>query len=235
VLKCALRCIMHRLPLELREVVWEYRMRADGAFTDPYDFIPVDYCFTRKYDPACPKFLHPLCFVSMSTKKETFGVFIRNCRFLLKSIAANNFLRAFLASVENGTEMVQELLFGRFDQFTNFTNGILNPTNSDLELAVACRGLRRIRLTFRKTGLGKYVREEIGDVENFLEHTVDQLIAKYRLSRLLDCASLQEIHWDVSHFGDGPTPVSQRLADRIKAEVAGRNHPLECKVTWRRS
>lgn len=106
VLKCALWCILYRLPMELREVVWECRMRADGAFTDPYGFIPVDYCLTRKDNPACPRFLHPLCFVSLSTKRETFGVFIRNCRFLLTSIAVNNFLRAFLASVEEGTEQV---------------------------------------------------------------------------------------------------------------------------------
>lgn len=61
---------------------------------------------------------------------------------------------------------------------------------------------------------------------------IDQLIAKYRLDRLLDFASLQEIHWDGIQFGDGPALVLQRLADRIEAEFAGRNHELGCKVKW---
>lgn len=104
------------------------RMRTGGYFTDPYNFILVDHCVTGRDDSTYPQFLHRLCFVSKYIKKETFGVSIRICRFQLRSIATNNFLRALLTSVENGAQ-ISELHVGLFDQFSNFSNGTRNPTN----------------------------------------------------------------------------------------------------------
>jgi hypothetical protein len=216
--------ILAKLPTEIREIVWEAYMRAEGVF----DVFRIDIRESVKLDDNTkrPRFLPALCSMSILTESEIIGVFMRNSKFMIASIHDNVFFRKFIASVRNGPAHVRELHLDFFDFFPDYevTTGKRIPVNSDLELALACHGLHTLRLAFRTRNLR--------DSSTGTPKTVEELVGKYRLRRLLDCEKLRKIHLYGRYRYDGPMQVLRDLADWVTAEFEKQDHRVECVVTW---
>lgn len=149
--------ILVKLPLEIREMIWEAYMRAHGIFMIYRIYIRDSVRMTD--DPVRPRFLPPLRTISNSTWDKIIGVFMRNSPTMITSIHDNVYFRKLIAGIENGPAHVRELHFEYFGFFPNYTkDGERIPVNSDLELAVDCKGLQTLRLNFpdsQLTALGQ--------------------------------------------------------------------------------
>lgn len=224
--------ILVALPPEIRELIWETRMRDAGDFrfcVDIRDSVKMGDSAKR------PWFLPQLCFFSNATKDEIIAVFMRNSVFMIASIHDNRFFREFIASVLDGPKHVRELHFDFFDCFPDYDKeGNKIALNSDLELAVHCTGLSTIRMTFARWRLQVEECDEENEQDADRDRTVAVLVEKYRLRRLLDCGNLRKIHW-AGRYGYGwPVRVLTDLANWVEAEFAKKNHRVETIVTWGR-
>jgi hypothetical protein len=87
-------------------------------------------------------------------------------------------------------------------------------------------------LKFGRRFLG--VEKEDDDTKQavYHPHTVQQIVSKYRLRRLFDCARLRNIYWAGRTNGVASVQLLQDLADWVEAEFASRNHEVACVVTW---
>jgi hypothetical protein len=210
-----------QLPVEIRELVWEASMRADNNIRPSPDASMHVYWVYPGNGSMNPHFLPQVCLVSKSMRDETIGVFMRNTMFAIPSIVGNQFFRQLIATVKDGSKHVRALFFPNFDFFPDKdrVTGERIEKNSDLELAVDCLGLRKVRMKF---GL------------RHLHFSVQELLEKYRLRRLLDCENLETVHLDGKDYGYCMAPeVLDHLADWIKAEFASKNREVNCFVTWR--
>jgi hypothetical protein len=225
------------LPIEIREVIWEFAMR--GTFNPitrskynnrGYLITPIEI---RDYkglpnDAARPFFLPSVCRVSRLTMSETIGVFVRGSEFLIASFIDNRFLDRFLQTMSKGYEAIRSVHFAFFDCFPS---GF--PQNSDLELVVRCTGLRTIKITFHATRLITWVLE--GDYDDGLTsypRPVDEMWSHYKFDRLLDCMNLQNII--IQRKGrtiDAALKASENLGERIKAEYT-QKHQRSLNVTY---
>jgi hypothetical protein len=209
-----------QLPIEIRESIWEASMRADNKIRLTSDASMHIYWVYRGDDSMNPVFLPRVCHVSKSMRDETIGVFMRNTMFAIPSIVGNQFFRQFIATVKDGSNHVRALFFPNFDFFPDKdrVTGERIEKNSDLELAVDCLGLRKVRMTF---GL------------RHLRASVEELVEQYRLRRLLDCENLNTVHLDGKHYGYVPPDKLDELADWIQAAFASNNRQVNCFATWR--
>jgi hypothetical protein len=225
--------ILEKVPQEIREMIWEASLRAEGG--PSYGSTFIRNCLWGGSDLADPRFLPRLCFLSKSTKDEIAGVFMRSQVFYISSIRDNTFFRKSIASVKDGAKHVRELHFLNFDFFPNNdrVTGERIPTNSDLELAVDCYGLHTVKLTMGRRFLGANWWDNDTQQYVWRPQTVANLVEKYRLRRLLDCKKLRKICWDGKTNGNGSVQVLQDLAEWVEAEFAAKNHHVECVVTWR--
>lgn len=219
--------ILERLSPEIRDKVWEFCMRAEEAY--PYINLRAYSRSSRAQDPP---FLPAVCFTSKSTRDETVAAFIRCNAFRIFSIFDNSFLSEFLASTEYGPRQVRELVFRNFDFFPDYDRDTDEwiPVNSDLELAVHCTGLRTLRITLGRRFLGTSVFKD--SILTYQPHSIDMLVTKYRLRRLLDCHHLDKVSFRGLHYGHNPEPVLQDLANWVQAEFAKLNRMVECTVSW---
>ena len=217
------------LPLELREVIWEYAMRgtpylvARGQYlwaSDKYaqylvSPVEIREFLKRQSNVARPSFLPSICRLSKSTMGETIRVYIRGSTFMVASIHDNRFLDAFVQTVDKGYEAIRSIHFAFFDCFPGTF-----PQNADLELAVRCSGLHTVKLSFHVQKLTIWVLE--GDYDDGLTRyprPVNEIWTHYKFSRLLDCANLQKliIERKGGHNYAGHE-ASEKLGDHIKAE-----------------
>jgi hypothetical protein len=209
-----------QLPVEVRELVWEASMSADNKIRPTSDASMHVYWVYPESGSMNPTFLPQACLVSKSMRDETIGVYMRNTMFAIPSKFGNQFFRQFIATVKDGSKHVRALHFPNFDFFPDKdrVTGERIEKNSDLELAVDCLGLRKVRMTF---GL------------RHLYASVEELLEKYRLRRLLDCENLETVHLDGKDYGYIAPEKLDHLADWIKAEFASKNRQVNCFVTWR--
>lgn len=105
---------LFNFPPEIRELVWEATMRADDSFSGGIHLRPHVY---RREEPDRPSFLPRVCYLSKSTRDETFAVFMRNASYIISSIHDNASLRKFIATVPDGQLNIRELYFRKFDFF----------------------------------------------------------------------------------------------------------------------
>jgi hypothetical protein len=205
--------ILERLPMEIRELIWAHVMRAEDVGYS--NSILVRYCVWRGDKPARPRFVPRLYFLSKATQDEILGVFLRAQTFAISSIWDNTFLRNYIASVQDGALHVRNLCFYNFDFFPNNdpTTGLRLAANSDLELAVDCPGLHTVDLTFGRRFLGGMPWDNVTQHNVFAAHTVEHVVDRYRLRRLLDCNMLHIIRLYGKDYGLGPVQVLQDLAD----------------------
>jgi hypothetical protein len=106
--------------------------------------------------PSTPNFIPELVKVSKKTRDEVIAVKMRKSKFVIASLRENTFLFNFLATVGDGLRHARELYFDNFHYFPDYdrTTGMRIPQCSDLELAVACTGLRTLRLTMGRSVVG---------------------------------------------------------------------------------
>jgi len=220
---------LFKLPPEVRELVWEASMRADESFSDTIHLRHV----YRREEPERPSFLPRICYLSNLTRDETVAVFMRNTGFIISSIEDNFFLREFIASVPNGQLNIRELRFRNFDFFPEHDHetGAFHIENSDLELAVHCEGLRTVHLTIGPRFIIFRAFEKDTGRHVYRARSTEELVAKYRLRRLLDCKMLRTVHWHGLWMTDQHERVLRGLADWIKAEFASRGRKTEYTVT----
>jgi hypothetical protein len=224
-----------QLPVEIRELIWEARMRADDKLNPSLDGTISRQWVFREADARNPRFLPRLCYVSKSMRDEITGVYMRNSIFVIPSIAGNTFFGEFIASVKMGSSHVRQLFFPNFNFFPDFDSrtGQRIPTNSDLELAVDCLGLRKVGMTFGRRHFQKEGTDHDSGVQVMRLLSVEELVEKYRLRRLLDCMYLRKVHLDGKYYTSAPPKVLRDLADWLEAEFASKNHHIKCEVTWR--
>jgi hypothetical protein len=218
-----------KLPAEIRELIWEAFMYEDETL-DGHSRVHIRNCINCGCHPHSPHFIHDIVKVSKETRNEIIAVQMRNSRFMIASERDNNFFRRFIASAHDGPKHVRELYFDNFDYFPDYdrTTGMRIPMSSDMELAVNCTGLRTLQLTVRLQSLGTNGTNGI-----WTEKTVQELVEKYRLARLLDCRNLRKVVFDGRHGYLGSAKVLDDLADWVKAEFAKKNHSIQCEVRWR--
>lgn len=216
------------LPLEIREKIWQARLDA----MDDYFFISLrNYSvYTRS---QTPRFLPAMCHISKSTKDETIGAFLRRATFQLHTDTDVNFLKEITASVAGGERHVRHLVFATFDYFSGYDHntGELIPLNPRLELAVHYSALRTIRMTFGRYYLLHTIYNDDG-LGTSSPYSVDELVTKYRLRRLLDCQNLRTVYFLGKNRGFEDLAVLQDLADWVDGEFASLKRLVECKVTW---
>jgi hypothetical protein len=226
-----------QLPVEVRELVWMASLQAEGKINPASNGGPVHHRVYPNGEAKYPCFLPRLCLVSKSMRDETIGVFMRNSAFIIPSFASNTFFRKFIASVEKGPNHVRNLYFPNFDFFPYYDRQTRQRvlTNSDLELAVDCHGLRKVALTFGARHLRQTVLTVTEDTEEWSVRpmSVEELVDRYRLRRLLDCENLRTIHLDGKHHFREEPEVLHDIAYWLKAEFAKINRQVECEVTWR--
>jgi hypothetical protein len=63
--------------------------------------------------------------------------------------------------------------------------------------------------------------------------SVDELVDRYRLRRLLDCQNLNTIRLDGKHHWREEPEVLHDLGDWLVAEFQKINRQVKCDVTWR--
>lgn len=211
-------------------MIWEAQMRSDGHFNSP-----VQIRILRRWakNPESPRFLPRLCFVSKAIRDETIGVFMRNSVFTIHSIFDNVFLQKLVASVEGGALNIRELTFANLDCFPEYDRetGEWIPVNSDLELAVDCKGPHTVHLTMGRRFLGVRYLDIDGEEYVYQGYSVSRLVEKYRLRRLLDCNQLRVIHWHGLYMIPESCQVLQNLADWIKAEFECHGRKIRCNVS----
>ncbi|KAF2023843.1 hypothetical protein EK21DRAFT_94575 [Setomelanomma holmii] len=202
------------LPVEIRGLVREAHMLLEGSLCPGAHEIRNVRGSVPDLDKfGCPPFLPTACRVSKSTKDETFGVFMRNSKFMVASIADNT-LRTFVAQIEKGHDDIRELYFDFFDCFGRHHETV--EKNADLELAVDCTGLHTLRLTFARKWLGMLVKPDPYSDLTLFPHTVDSLVGIYRLRRLLACGdNLRKIYFDGLSWDSGPVQVLTDLANWV--------------------
>jgi hypothetical protein len=98
-----------------------------------------------------------------------------------------------------------------------------------------CHGIRKVAMTFGARHLRQTVLTVTEDTEEWSTRpmSVEELVDRYRLRRLLDCKNLHTIRLDGKHhFRDEPE-VLQDSADWLKEKFAKMNRQVKCEVTWR--
>jgi len=150
-------------------------------------------------------------------------VFVRGAMFKIESAKGNAFFREFLATVPGGADHVRRLSFSDLDGYNKKTSDI----DFDLDLAVMCHGLHTLRLNFHTRFLGT-------NPYSGPPATVEELVAKYRLHRLLDCDTLRKVEWvGVLGFENPKSSLLEHLAGGLKGEFAKRGRRMECVVIRR--
>jgi hypothetical protein len=192
-----------KLPLELRQLCYQYAMAPHATPEFPYDagvlverdpgsfLAPVGH-------PYC---LPAICKVSKALYKESVPVFIANTIFRLQSPAAANILTSFLGTLADdaGFRSVRVLYIDVPDSQAILGSGL--PLAEDesigpyMRLAQQCEGLRELALFF---WVDELVRWKNPEVRNFLlgtlvPKTVDEMVQEYRLGGLLRCGRLRRI------------------------------------------
>jgi len=209
---------MLKIPLEIRESIWEWTMRKEIYLSESrrknHAFHLKDAVAIRGYDtsdPKHPRFLPSICHVA----EEAIPVFIRNSTFMIASYNGNQFFRKFLETVPNGVGHVRSL---RFEFFDCFPEGV--EKNSDLELASDCHGLHTLEMSFHYTKVTKVWYDDVSDTWRAGNpREVKDLVAQFRLKNLLGCASLRKIIWrSKGMYGRDTLEALERLGEWAKEE-----------------
>lgn len=185
-----------QLARELRLIIWDSAIR-DEPYQHPNGVgirYFVDTIALREYakvgdNPLSRKFLPAICSVSEATKEEIIAVVAEGSKFMVASINDNTFPQTFLKAAPGRLELFRDL---SFDFFSRFPSGY--EKNADLELAVFCSGLCKIKLRFHFEPLTYFVMENEDNMTmSRPAHSPDQPFDHFKLQRLLDCRSLKNI------------------------------------------
>jgi hypothetical protein len=195
--------IFEKLPVELREMVWEEYMRAERSYMNLKEYQSFGlkeysyfffwkkktWCFySRWYNSTFPS----LCYVSKATREEALGVFLRNSKLDIKSSEDAASFKIFLDSNANSANHVRELYFSNSHRLTISTGDIeqLSDSKADLLLAASCPNLRTLRLKFPMWSM--LVAPE-GLIRTWEPKTTEQIVIEYSLHMLFDCKRLRKI------------------------------------------
>jgi len=221
-----------RLPLELREKVYEEVMRNEQVL----DKIMWLTRYTNN-NTIFPSFLPMVCFASKGVLEEATPVYIRNTEFVVNSITTNRFLTAFLESVPNRYDGVKRLSFPWFDCFPGMDEEDIDR-NLDLELMARCGALNFVDITFHFKRLRR-----CGGYDEVLPEpkSVPELVTYYNFEQIFDSKNLRKITWDGiwSYWAENNTNGSLRdslveLAKWVETEFLLRNNQkIHTEVTWR--
>jgi len=233
--KVAYPRMLEVLPREIREMIWQHHFLTQNSWScHPSIFHdPIAVTAGHDQDPERPRFLPAICNMSRWTRDEIVAVFLRGAMLKIESAEDNDFFREFIATVPGGVNHVRRLYFSEFDGYDE----TIGERNLDLELAVACRGLHTLRLKFDRKVLGTdtFNAPPAGG-RVYVPKTVEELVAKYGLRRLLDCDTLRKVEWDgvVAYEKPfRPTPILDALAGWLMDEFARRGRKIESVATWR--
>ncbi|KAF1963787.1 hypothetical protein CC80DRAFT_541694 [Byssothecium circinans] len=128
-----------KLPLEIRERIWEEAMRDERYIAKQH----VEFRHMENGTGKTPRFLPQYIHVCKQAMETITAVSIRKSTFMIASVGGNGYFQKFLDSVPgNGRTHVRAL---QFDYFDYFPPNI--AVNRDLSLSAACPGLTKIQMT----------------------------------------------------------------------------------------
>ncbi|OAG03384.1 uncharacterized protein CC84DRAFT_1248322 [Paraphaeosphaeria sporulosa] len=220
-----------KLPQEIREAIWEMAMRggkykADarvhwyfGATINRHLKDPVQR--RRFYDARIerPNFYSPTLLPHQADIPRDVRCIIRCSKVMVASFPANQYLRAWLATVPHGG--LRHVRHLQFDFFGYFPTNI--PVNSDLALAGACQGLKTIRMSFRAQDLTHFSRVD------YVARGTDELLNRYKLERLLNCNDLNKIFWHLRYDQvEAALQALQALGSWFRTEFAKQKQSVVC-------
>lgn len=223
--------ILEKLPMEIREMIWKYCMpTADSVGNTIHMFRP---SLWTNGDLTRPRFLPKICYILTVTREETIGAFVRSCVFCTMGNKDIANLLAFAGSFDGGLSHIRAshlIMFGNYKLRKSPHDPKLK--NEDLEFAIACRGLRTVRLWFDRDHLKTPVKPEGVLYWIHKPLPVEEFVEYYHLRRLFDCEKLRLVYLDREPRGTGAVDGLQDLAEWIQAEFARPNQTFYCQVTW---
>ncbi|KAF2703851.1 hypothetical protein K504DRAFT_507761 [Pleomassaria siparia CBS 279.74] len=224
-----------RLPLELREMIYEAAMWDDGHFEVPLRVITQVY---ENRKPAFPSFLPAICRVSKQCRIEATVVYVRNATFIVNRKEANEFLTAFLESIPHGKGFrnMKQIMLPSFHMFP----GTSMAPMMDLDLMARCTSLHTLKVTMHVSPLwwGRGCFDEGPPTCK----TVDEIVAFFGLEKIFECRKLRDIYWDgIGHWGmedyfqrGALRSLLHQLASWVEAEFLRRNdQKVKNVVKWR--
>ncbi|KAH7366611.1 hypothetical protein BKA66DRAFT_573277 [Pyrenochaeta sp. MPI-SDFR-AT-0127] len=198
-----------KLPSELRRMIWML-----GLQTELKEVL-VRHFVNKRDDPKDPKYLPAFCYLSKKIMEEMVAIFIVGSQFTVCSVRDNAYMWSFLEANPARFKHCRQL---NFDYFGRFPEEIL--VNQDIEMAVRCKGLTTIKLTFHVDTLTYWVSE--GSYEDGFTrapYTADRLFVRYRLKRLLGCRMLKTIIIEhAGYFSEEAEHVARELGELLKLE-----------------
>jgi hypothetical protein len=187
-----------RLSQELRLIIWDMAIRGEqrdrapcARYFDNHSLCLHNYS-SYGDNPAMPRSLPAICYVSKKTQEETLAVVIEGSNLLVATLTDSNSLQSFLEAAPGRLGLCRELKFRYQDNRRWWPE-----KDADLELAGRCPNLRKIHLSFSRP-LTRLSREKAnGYYPNHRVSIANSLMKHFKLERLLDCQSLESIR--ISH------------------------------------
>jgi hypothetical protein len=214
------------LPLEVREMVWEHTLRAQG-FTER----EVD---VKVWMVPSAGLLPPLCSsVSQGIRGESTRVYLTNNIFVIRDIASNSYFTALLETIQEGKgfKAVKELWFTSFHWFPGVEQC---GESNDIKLMSRCTGLKRVKFTSHPF---KFVKNKVSGSGYDLK-TIDELVDFYDLQKIFMCRELRQITFDIildvveDCHGD-PHAQIEALGAWIVEGFRKMGKTVALNVTWR--
>ncbi|CBY02086.1 hypothetical protein IAQ61_006673 [Plenodomus lingam] len=209
------------LPPELRLLIWAHTLDSPRR-------IYVQGCSPQAPNQFAYTFLPAAAFASKRTMEEAVTVLLENNAFAVNRISANEELRAFLSESPGRFALLRHLYFGFFDCFPQ---GL--AVNRDVELAVACPGLRTLTVVFHVKHLTDLVIED--GVAARKARGAEELWERYLLQPLVECGRLERIVVELlGYYNEEAVEAVKGLREKlVKAFSEKGGRVVEVEYGWR--
>jgi hypothetical protein len=180
-----------RLPVEIREMIYEYAMRNDGVFDLPIHVTPRD---KSAHLLGLNRRVPAVCFTSKTEQTIATGVLIRHSTFRLSHEPHAGFLSYWLKHIDDGSgfRSVRRVEIG-YDPVLHSRNFA-----RDFELLRRCPGLRDLDFVIPLEELNFVTYNAARRPMSKRPLAATELIAKFQFSGVLKCSSLRNITCSIS-------------------------------------
>jgi hypothetical protein len=178
------------LPVELRELIYEYSMRRDDHFAIPAQAASRAFRTRRMIGNHLPA----VCFTNKTERLVATSVFIRNSSFSLECAVDAIAMTSWLERMNNG------LFFGSVRRMEiNYTpSDRMSGFAIDFDFLRRCTCLRELTISIPLEELNLVTYNNAGVPISSRPRTQNELLTKFQLARILECADLRVVTLTIS-------------------------------------
>lgn len=180
-----------RLPVEIREIIYEYAMRSDGVFDFPTHAVP---CGKLRVHQGLNEGVPAVCFTSSVENSVAMGVFIRSSTFRLFLEPDAGLMSAWLSLINDdlGFRSIRrvEICYDVANHFSSFTRSF--------ELLQRCPGLRDLAIVIPLEELNSITYNAARRPMSKRPLTATELLTKFQIGGILECSSLRNVKCSIS-------------------------------------